>query len=321
MDKVVRAGSLEFKVSNLEKIFWPESRLTKADLIKYYMDISDVIMGHLRKRPLVMKRYPDGIDGQFFYQKDCPGYAPDWIETYSVRHSEKNIDYIVCNEPATLFWLANKGCIEVHAWLALIENIECPDIAVMDLDPSEGSELTDVVEVALLCRKAMHEFGLEPLVKTSGSRGLHIFVPIENRYPYAWVAKAMQYIADLIVSVYPKKATTERTIAKRKGKVYLDYLQNGRGKTMAFQYSLRPLPGAPVSTPLLWEEVESKKIKPINYNIRTIFERLDKHGDIMADLQYKRCSLEKLLSAANNFHFQEKSKGDKYFHNEQEILW
>lgn len=297
MDQIALVEGREVKLTNLDKVFWPDG-LTKAHLVKYYLDISPVVIPHLRNRPLVMKRYPDGINGESFYQKECPEYAPDWIETYPVRHSEKVVNYIVCNNTATLAWLANQACIEVHAWLSVLDNVECPDIAVMDLDPAEGATLDDVMDIALLCRRALDEFGLIPFVKTSGASGLHLFIPVVGEYPFPVVTSAMQYIANLIVSVYPRKATIERSVAKRKGKVYLDYLQNGRGRTMAFQYSLRPLPGAPVSTPLHWEEVEKKQVRPESFNIRTVFKRIDKYGDILLDMPKSRRSLGKLVAAS-----------------------
>lgn len=296
---VVRVEGREIRLSNLEKVFWPEG-VTKAQLVGYYADIAPVILPHLRNRPLVMKRYPNGIEGESFYQKECPDYAPDWIETYPVRHSEKNINYIVCNDAATLVWLAGQACIEVHAWLSALDNVECPDIAVMDLDPAQGTSFEDVLNVALLCRRALEEFGLKPFAKTSGSSGLHIFVPIEGMYSFRDVTAAMQHLAGLIAGVYPGKTTVERTVVKRAGKIYLDYLQNARGRTMAFQYSLRPLPGAPVSTPLLWEEIESNQVKPMAYNLRTIFQRLEKYGDLLAGMQEHRRSLERLLKAAGH---------------------
>lgn len=298
MDRTVTViDGRELRLTNLDKIFWPEG-LTKAHLVKYYTDIAPVIMPHLRNRPLVMKRYPDGIGGESFYQKECPEYAPDWIETYPVRHSEKTVNYIVCNDTATLVWLANQACMEIHAWLSVLDNVECPDIMVMDLDPAEGATLSDVLDIALLSRRALEEFGLVPFVKTSGASGLHLFVPIKSEYPFQAVTSAMQYIARLITSVHPRKATVERAVPKRKGKVYLDYLQNGRGKTMAFQYSLRPLPGAPVSTPLLWEEVEGRRVDPGSHNIRTIFNRLERYGDILGDMSKYSRSISDLVAAA-----------------------
>lgn len=294
----------EVRLTNLDKVFWPGG-LTKGHLVKYYLDLAPVIMAHLRNRPLVMKRYPDGIGGESFYQKECPEYAPEWIETYPVRHTGKVINYIVCNDAATLAWLANQACIEIHAWLSVLDNVECPDIMVMDLDPAEGASFSDVIDIALLSRRALEEFGLVPFVKTSGASGLHLFVPIRSEYPFQAVTAAMQYIAGLISAVYPRKATVERSVAKRRGKIYLDYLQNGRGKTMAFQYSLRPLPGAPVSTPLHWEEVEGRKVHPGSFNIRTIFDRLERDGDILGDMSKFRRSIGSLV-AASGYGTQEK---------------
>ncbi|MFZ5652025.1 MAG: non-homologous end-joining DNA ligase [Bacillota bacterium] len=298
MDKTVTlVNGREVKMTNMGKVFWPEG-YTKAHLVKYYMDMAPVMIPHLRNRPIVMKRYPDGIGGQSFYQKECPEYAPDWVETFPICHTEKVVNYIVCNDAATLAWLANQACIEIHAWLSVLDNIDCPDIAVMDLDPAEGATFADVMDIALLCRRALEEYGLVPFVKTSGASGLHLFVPINNEFPFHVVTLAMQYIAGLITSVYPRKATAERVVAKRAGKVYLDYLQNGRGKTMAFQYSLRPLPGAPVSTPLLWEEVEKKHAVPHWFNMVTVFRRLEKYGDLLKDMHLYRRSISGILSAA-----------------------
>lgn len=298
MNKTVTlVNGREVQMTNLDKVFWPEG-YKKAHLVRYYMDIAPVILPHLRNRPIVMKRYPDGINGQSFYQKECPEYAPEWVETFPVCHTEKAVNYIVCNDAATLAWLANQACIEMHVWLSALDNIDCPDIAVMDLDPAQGATFADVMDIALLCRRALEEYGLVPFVKTSGASGLHIFVPIKSEFPFKVVALAMQHIAGLISEVHPGKATVERAVAKRSGRVYLDYLQNGRGKTMAFQYSLRPLPGAPVSTPVLWEEVEKKRVDPPAFNIVTMFSRLQKYGDLLKDMHLYRRSISGILSAA-----------------------
>jgi len=281
-------------LTHLEKQFWPEG-LTKAHLVKYYADVAPYLLPHLRNRPVVMKRYPDGIFGGEFYQKETPAYAPAWLKTHPVRHSGKVVHYIVGNDTATLVWLANQGCIEVHAWLARIDNLACPDIAVMDLDPAEGATFADVLEIALLVRKALDEFKLKSFPKTSGAGGLHLFTPLKPVYPWVTVTGAMKYIAKLVEGVVPDRATTERKVGNRTGRVYLDYLQNGRGKTMAFQYSLRPLPGAPVSTPLEWGEVEEGRIRPGDFNIDSIFPRLKAKGDVYADLFTMRQSLDDLI--------------------------
>ncbi|WP_066635227.1 non-homologous end-joining DNA ligase [Desulfolucanica intricata] len=294
----VNVADKEVKLTNLQKNFWPGD-ITKAHLVKYYYEMAPVLLPHLYNRPLVMKRYPDGIDGEAFYQKECPDYAPAWIKTVPVEHSEKVVNYIVCDNPAALVWLANQGCIEIHPWLSRIENVECPNIAVMDLDPAPGATFNDVLEIALLVKKALEEFNLRSYPKTSGATGLHIFIPIKPIYAYKTVTKVMQYIAELIVKTHPTKATVERKVAKRTGKVYLDYLQNGRGKTMAFQYSLRPLPGAPVSTPVYWEEIEAKKVEPGSFNIHNIFTRIKKVGDIYRGALSEDQILDTILNLIN----------------------
>ncbi|MDN5347851.1 MAG: bifunctional non-ous end joining protein LigD [Clostridia bacterium] len=290
---------VQLELTNLDKIFWPEG-LTKFDLVKYYVEISPVLLPHLKDRPLVLKRYPDGITGEAFYQKECPAYAPDWVATLPVYHpdSDKTINYVLCNNEETLAWLANQGCIEVHAWLSRAAHLECPDIAVMDLDPAEGATFEDALEIALLVNQALKQFRLNGYPKTSGAAGLHIFIPLSPRWTFQEVAAAMGYLARLIAGAYPQKATTEHLIQKRRGKVYLDYLQNVRGRSMAFPYSLRPLPGAPVSTPLTWEEVAKGKISPRDFNIHTIRARLERYGDLYRGLLEHPNNLEPLLELA-----------------------
>jgi bifunctional non-homologous end joining protein LigD len=298
-ESVVNVEGHEVKLTNLDKMIWPEG-LTKAHLVKYYSDIAPFILPHLHNRPVVMKRYPDGLTGETFYQKEVPDYAPDWIIRKPVEHAEKVINYIICNDMATLVWLANQACIEMHAWLARLENLECPDQAVMDMDPAEGATFNDILEIALLVKRILDEFGIESFPKTSGSRGLHLFIPLVPAYSWQKVTGAMKYVAELAEKVYPDKVTLERKVDKRAGKVYLDYLQNGRGKTMAFQYSLRPRPGAPVSTPLLWAEVEKGGFQPGDYNINTIFDRTSKLGDVFEGVLKKRQSLDVLLNMVDN---------------------
>ncbi len=272
-EKTVVVDGREIKLTNLDKVFWPREGLKKAHLIKYYSEMASYILPYIRNRPLVMKRYPDGIGGFSFYQKECPSYAPDWVESYSIKHSQKIVNYIICNDSATLIWLANQGCIEVHAWLSTLDSLDSPDLAVMDLDPAEGTDFSDVVEIAHLVYNALQFYGLDAYVKTSGSRGLHIFIPLRPALNFNEVTRCMKFIAQSVAEAYPRKATIERIVSKRYGKVYLDYLQNGRGKTMAFPYSLRPLPGAPVSAPLLWEEV-AHQASSSTYVMDSIKQRL-----------------------------------------------
>ena len=296
MDKVVRVNNREVKLTNLEKVIWPQDGFTKADLIKYYTDISPYVLPFLYNRPFVMSRYPDGIDSESFYQKNIPGYAPQWIETYPVvsGSSQKVTRHILCNNLETLVWLANQCCIELHVWLNTIDSMNMPDIAVFDLDPMPPLTFNDSVKTALLIKAALDQFGLAGYPKSSGATGIHIFLPLIPKYTYAEIRKFVLYIFRFINKIVPDKTTLERSVKKRASKVYLDYLQNTSGKTMAWHYSLRPLPGAPVSTPLTWHELENTAHESI-CNIKTIFKRLKSSGDLFDDLKNKRQNIDHIL--------------------------
>lgn len=311
--EIVEIDGRILTLTNLNKVFWPDNAITKAQLIKYYLDIADVLMQCIYNRPLVMKRYPDGIKGDYFYQKECPSYAPDWVETYPVRHTKKVINYIVCNDEATLIWLANQACLEIHGWLSRMEDIDFPDLAVFDLDPASGVSFSEVLRVALLVREVLNEFDIVGFPKTSGSSGLHIFIPLDGKHSFTEVTAAMKYLAQIIVRAYPDGVSIERSKLKRKTKVYLDYLQNGKGRTMAFPYSLRPLPGAPVSAPLTWDEVEGMKIHPVHFNLTNMVERIKNKGDLFANLFNKKNDLSSVVEYCNLISSQTKTVDLGYF--------
>jgi len=288
----------KLRLTNLEKMMWPAEGITKAELIKYYADMGEILLPHLRDRLFIMSRYPDGIEGEMFYQKDCPDYRPDWLQTYPVKSPEvgKTINYIICNDLPTLMWLANQACIELHVWLAKIPRINFPDILVFDLDPMPPADFADTLEVAILVREALAQFGLQGYPKTSGATGLHVFVPVKPEYSYSETRRCVEFICRQINSVFPQKTTLERLVADREGKVYLDYLQNTRGKTMTFQYSLRPVSRAAVSTPLTWAEVEKRKIRPGDFRMDNIRDRVTEVGDLYRDFLDRGQSLGKLIS-------------------------
>ncbi|MEW6181801.1 MAG: non-homologous end-joining DNA ligase [Bacillota bacterium] len=290
---LVDGRTIELK--NLEKQYWPEG-FTKGDLLRYYEEVSAFILPYLKDRPLVMHRFPDGIGGEGFYQKECPDYAPEWVQTTAVEHTDagKVVNYVIADNRSTLLWLVSQGCIEVHAWLATRRDIARPDVAVLDLDPMPGVPFEAVVESAFLLREALAHFGLSGYPKTSGAEGLHIFIPIEPEYSHQETARAMGVVARFVADVYPQ-STTERVVGKRGPRVYLDFLQNGFGKTMAFPYSVRPLPGAPVSTPLGWAELERRDLKPSDYNILTLPSRLRARGDVWKAFYGPRQTLGPLL--------------------------
>lgn len=295
--RLVEIEGKRVKLTNLDKQLWPEG-YTKANLIKYYVDMAPYILPYIKNRLFIMSRYPDGINGKMFYQKDAPAYTPDWIETYSmISEGEiKRVNYIVCNDLPTLTWLANQACIELHIWMAPKEKLNYPDIVVFDLDPFPPADFSDAMKVALLVKEALSHFGIKGYPKTSGSTGMHVFVPVEPQYTYSEIRGAVRYLFEHILKAFPEKTTIERSIEKRAGKVYLDYGQNTRGHTMTFHYSLRPHEGAPVSTPLTWEEVAEGSIKPTDFNIETIFNRLKEVGDLYQPLLEEKQSFERVLS-------------------------
>ncbi len=273
----VLIGSRKVDLTNLDKVFWPEG-YTKGDLVGYYHRVAPYVLRYLKDRPIVMSRYPDGINGKHFYQKEKPEYTPEWIETLPVAHegAQRVINYIVCRDEAHLVWIANQGAIEVHAWLGRAGRLEYPDLAVLDLDPAAHATWRQVIDVARLARTVLAEFGLAGFPKTSGATGVHIFIPLEPVHTNRERTRAMEAAARLVTGVCAF-ATTERAIERRTGKVYIDYLQNTAGKTMAFPYSVRPHPSAPVSTPVTWDELESLKASN-QFNIRTVPDRLQNRG-------------------------------------------
>lgn len=284
-------------LTNPNKIFFPEQGITKKDLFSYYYLMADYVLPYLKDRPFVMKRYPDGIGEGSFYQKEISPHAPDWIKSVPIPHENggRIVNYPVVTDKESLLWLVNQGCIELHAWLSQTENFEHPDIMIIDLDPEPPATFKDSLIVAAVMRNALLKLGLDAWPKTSGSTGVHLFVPIKPKQTFREVTEAAKNLSSLILQVYPEKTTMESKIAKRTGKVYLDYLQNSRGRTMAFPYSIRPHAGAPVSTPLLWEEVENRVILPKDFTIKNIWNRVQKYGDIFSGFFKKSYDIDALL--------------------------
>ncbi|MGH7312209.1 MAG: DNA ligase D [Candidatus Rokuibacteriota bacterium] len=269
-------------ISNPRKVFWPAEGLTKADLVAYYESVAPWLMPYLRGRPVVLTRYPDGIDGKSFYQKDAPGFAPPWIRTARIRAEEvkRDIDYLVVDDVETLRWVINLGTIPLHVWGSRVQSLERPDWLVLDLDP-KGAPFANVVTVALTLRQILERLGLPGYVKTSGKTGLHIFVPVGARYPYEQTRAFARLLATLGVEAAPRIATIERPLRARGGKVYIDWGQNGRGQTVVAPLAVRPLPAAPISCPLTWDEVTAR-LDPARFTITNARARLEKTGDPMA---------------------------------------
>ncbi|GGW42376.1 DNA ligase D [Arenibacter certesii] len=271
-------------ITNLDKIYWPESGITKYDLIDYYLSVSDIIIPHLKDRPQSLHRHPNGIDGDDFYQKDNE-YAPEWVETIRLfsKSSKRDIDYLLCQNTASLIYMANLGCIEINPWNSKVGKLDYPDYGVIDLDPPEGIPFSLVIKVALEFKKILDAADITGYCKTSGSKGLHIFLPMGAKYLYEEVRNFIKLLCYLVQMNIPEIATMERLIKNRDGKIYLDYLQNRRGQTIASVYSVRPVKSAQVSAPLDWEEL-SDNINPANFTLKNIPARIQKVGDFFEPL-------------------------------------
>ena len=270
------------RLSNVDKVFFAQDGYTKGDLVEYYASIAPLLLPHLAGRALSMARYPDGADGSFFYEKQCPGHAPQWM-VRAPLHSEvrgQAIEFCTASDTESLLWLANMGCIEMHPWLSRVTTPDEPDFAVFDLDPAHGATWAQVVDVARHLKVVLDQIGLPSHLKTSGATGLHIYVPIAAGYDYKRVRKLVETAGRLIVGAAPGDATMEWDIPRRSGRVFIDHNQNVGGKTIASVYSVRPRPGAPVSTPILWNELDS--VRPDDFTIATIWDRLRQFGDLFA---------------------------------------
>jgi bifunctional non-homologous end joining protein LigD len=297
---VVRKGRRELRLSNLDKPFWPEEGITKGDLIAYYRDIADVLVPHLRQRPFTMKRYPDGWQGKHFFQKQSPSHMPSWIkrspQPASTREGEqKVIDYALVDDELALLWMVNMGCIDMHAWSSRVDKPERPDWVMFDLDPSEGATFDDVVTVAGLVKATLDLLELRGYPKTSGSRGIHVLVPVARRHTFADARELAAIVAGALARAHPDLVTTEWSRKKRHG-VLVDANQNRPGATNASVYSVRPRAGAPVSAPLRWEEV-GPGLDLAAFTMDAVRDRVARDGDLFAPVLEGGQSLTQALKA------------------------
>ena len=281
----IRRGKRVVRLSNLDKMYWPDERITKGDLLRYYHDVAPAILPHIRDRPFTMKRYPDGWQGRPFFRKDVTNYAPAWFKraTVSVASRERpqqrrTIEVPVVNDQLALLWMVNTGCIEAHTWYSRIDKLERPDWVIFDLDPSDDVGFAETAQVALLVKQAVDALGLASFPKTSGALGLHVLVPIERRHTYDDTRRFATEVARAIAGTHTDLATTEWSKAKRRG-VLIDASQNAKGKSIASVYSVRPMPGATVSTPLHWDEV-NETLDPSIYTMEAVLDRLERYGDL-----------------------------------------
>jgi bifunctional non-homologous end joining protein LigD len=284
-DVTLRIGAKSVKLTNLDKPFWPESGITKRGLLQYYADVAAVLLPHLRDRAMVMKRYPNGAHGKCFFMKRAPSPRPEWIETCSIEHGSGNIiDFPMVQDAASLLWVVNLGCIDLNPWYARCDDVDRPDYLHFDLDPVPGASFAKVLEAALVVREALESLGMKPLIKTTGSSGVHLYVAIARGPLQKQVWTFAKALAQQLASAHPKLLTAEYRVAKRpRGRVLVDYNQNAWGRTLASLYSPRPKPRAPVSAPVTWAEVE-RGFEIDDYRIDNMPARIAAGGDLWKPL-------------------------------------
>lgn len=273
-------GGHELRFTNLSKLFWPKEKFTKRDMINFYYQVAPYMLPYMKDRPQTLNRHPHGIEGESFYQKDVKGKAPDWIETfpYFSQREQKQKEFLLCTSEASLLYIASLGCIEMNPWNSRAQSPDNPDWCIIDLDPDRNS-FDQVIQAAQVTRTVLDAVGVPSWCKTSGSSGLHIYIPLGAKYSYHDSKEFGRRIAKIVHSELPRFTSIERKTADRGGKMYIDFLQNRPQATVAAPYSLRPKPGAPVSTPLHWEEVK-KGLKITSFNLRNVPDRLKKEGDL-----------------------------------------
>jgi bifunctional non-homologous end joining protein LigD len=285
-------------VSHLSKLFWPAAGLTKGDLLNYYRAIGPVLLPYIKDRPLVMKPFPNGAGGASYYRQNLPATAPDWLQRFqtestSVRRTKQ---MPVVNDLAALIWLVNQAAIEIHPWLSRIDRPERPDVIVFDLDVTSPESFPLALAIADRLRLALEHLGLQAFPKTSGGDGLHVYVPVEREYSYRETRAWAQRLASGLASEDPTQVTTESALQGRRAKVLIDYAQNGFGKTTVAPYSVRPRLEATVSAPLTWEEVQGSTVRPQDFRLQTMSDRLARSGDLWQPLLGMRQRLPHLTS-------------------------
>jgi len=297
VDQQILLNGHELKLTNLNKLYWKKEKFSKGNMINYYLQVAPYMLPYMVDRPQSLNRHPNGIDGPNFFQKDQRGKVPGWMQTHEdfSESTNETIEYLVCSNEATLIYMANLGCIEMHPWHSRSQSWQYPDWCLIDLDPDKPNTFDQVMEVAKVVKQFLDSIGAEALVKTSGSTGIHIYIPLGAKYDYDQSKQLAELVVTLVNHELPDLTSVERSPSKRKGKIYLDFLQNRQTQTAAAPYSLRPKPGVPVSTPLDWSELK-KGLTPTTYNARNIFDRLKVEGDLFKPVLGKGINLEKVLT-------------------------
>ena len=292
--QVRKINGNELKFSNLGKIFWKDEKITKRDLINYYYQVAPYILPYIQNRPMSLNRFPNGIDGKSFYQKDVTGKAPDWIEMFPYSSNDQDRNYMVCTDEASLLYMVNLGCIDINPWNSRVESDDNPDWCVLDLDPDTTNSFEQVIVTAQTIKQILDDSGIPGYCKTSGSTGIHIYIPLGAKYTYDQSQLFAKWIAIQAQEQLPDFTSIERMTRNRKGELYIDYLQNRPKATLAAPYSVRPKPGATVSMPLHWNEVE-KGLQLRDFTISNAMERLKKEGDIFKPVLEEGIDLMKIM--------------------------
>ncbi len=296
-DYDLKVGKTTLHLTNQNKVYFPDDGITKGDIIDYYKEVAPLMLPYLKDRPESMNRFPNGIESPSFYQKDIDvDKTPSWLKTKKIFSESNNADvnYLICNDTETLLYMANLGCIEINPWNSTIKHIQNPDWLVIDLDPATEDDFKVVVETALVVKQVMDELETECLCKTSGASGLHIYIPLGAQYDYDSIKILGELIAKEVQKRLPDLTSIERSIKKRSSKLYIDFLQNRRGQTLAAPYSVRPKPGATVSTPLEWNEVNAK-LHPSQFTIKNVLQRFEKKGDLWEPVLSKGANIKKII--------------------------
>jgi bifunctional non-homologous end joining protein LigD len=288
-----KIGNRVIQLSNLDKIWFPKSKITKGDVINYYYQVSDYCVDHTKNHPLTMQRFPEGIKGESFYQKNAGSYFPKWIKTVAIGKEEGGkVHYVIGNNPATLVYLANQGAITIHSWLSQYDKLHTPDRMIFDLDPSKD-DFGNIRKAALLIKEIFTDLKIPCFAMTTGSRGMHVYVPLKRVHTFDYVADFAYEIAQKMMQESPKQFTLEVRKSKRAGKIFIDTLRNRYSATSVMPYAVRPQEKAPVAAPLFWDEVKDSKLTSQKFNIKNILSRLKKDGDPWKDVDKHAISLKK----------------------------
>jgi len=295
--QVKKINGHDLKFSHLSKVFWPKEKLTKRDMLNYYYQVAPHILPYLKNRPQSLNRHPDGIEGGSFYQKDVKGKAPEWTEkfAYHSEGDERDKEFLVCTDEASLMYMASLGCIEMNPWSSTVNHPDHPDWCVIDFDP-DRNPFNQVIEAARVTHQVLENAGIDSYCKTSGSTGIHIYIPLGAKYTYEESKEFARLIVTKVHEETPLYTSMERPLASRKGKIYLDFLQNRPQATLAAPYSLRPKPGATVSMPLHWEELK-KGLRMEDFTITNAMERIATEGEIFNPVLGKGINMKKAMMA------------------------